>query len=91
MWYEPSRNRSIGYARRRRPHGATLMIWPPAAVIWRVMRSMTAWLLSSGDVGTDHEHEFVSAHARSYSFQWECPVDVGRADRHGAERKRTVV
>ena len=40
------------------------------------------------DVRPDHEHEFVSAHARSNSFQWGCPVDVGRADRHGAERKR---
>ena len=26
MWYEPSRYRSIGYASRRRPHGATLTI-----------------------------------------------------------------
>ncbi len=81
----------MGYARRRRPHGATLMIWPPEAVIWRVTVSMTAWLAIVRDVGTDHEHEFVSAHARSNSFQWECPVDVGRADWHGAERKRAVV
>ena len=30
-------------------------------------------------VRTDHEHEFVSAHARINSFQWGCPVDVGWA------------
>ena len=43
------------------------------------------------DVRTEHEHEFVSAHARSDSFQWGCPVDGGMPIRHGAERKRAVV
>ena len=53
---------------------------------------MTAWLLIVRDVGTDHEHEFVTAHARRHSFQWVCPVDVGRADsaRSGKETGRSL-
>ena len=51
MWYEPSRWGPIGYASRRRPQGATLMICPPSAVIWRVVRSTIAAMRSSGASG----------------------------------------
>ena len=92
MWYEPSRNRSIGIGEApAAPRGdlddltATGGDLAGDAVDDRLA-------LVVRDVGTDHEHEFVSAHARSHSFQWVCPVDVGRADaaRSGKETGRSL-
>ena len=88
MWYEPSRNRSIGQASRR-PHGATLMIWPPPAVIWRVTRSMTAWLLSSGTSGRITS---MSSRRRAGAPSTGGALPTSdEADRHGAERDEAEV
>ena len=66
--------------------GATLTIWPPPAEICRVVRSMTAWARVVRDVGSQDQHEFVSAHAPGLSFQWDVPRLTAMA---GAEPKGT--
>ena len=52
----------MSYARRRLPHGETLLRLPPALTMARVTFSTAAWSLSSSRSGPEQEHEFVTAH-----------------------------
>ena len=52
----------MSYARRRLPHGETLLRLPPALTMARVTFSTDAWSLSSSRSGPEQKHEFVTAH-----------------------------
>src|ERR1035437_5965775 len=60
----------MGYASRRRPHGACLTIWPPPAAMARAVRSRAAWTLSSGKSGR-------STSMSSYRRMRQCLLPMG--------------